>query len=74
MKLMSVDEFIETFYTAKSRPIRRTIINRIMSGAIPGKLDGGRYMVDVDAYLKLTGNVLVDQVACGAVYKKRRRK
>lgn len=64
MKYMSVDEFIKTFYTEGSRPTRRTVISRIQNGVIPGKLEGARYLIDVEKYLKMTGNILVDKVTC----------
>jgi hypothetical protein len=49
MKLMTVDEFRENFYTTSSRPTRRTLIRLIKDGEINGKKQGKLYYVDIDA-------------------------
>jgi len=65
MKLMRLDEYLETFYTEASRPHRRTLIKRINQHILPGKKEGKFYYVDVEAKnsnIQLTGNLLVDRV------------
>jgi hypothetical protein len=62
MKLMMVDEFLENFYTSRSRPTRRTLIRLIKDGEVNGKKQGKFYYVDVDAERFSTGNTLVDRV------------
>lgn len=54
MKLMSVKEYLETFYTEKSRPTRKKIIKFIKEGSIFGKKIGKCYYVDIDAEQKFT--------------------
>lgn len=55
MELMTVDEYIDHFYSAKSRPNRRTIIRLIKCGNIAGIKQGKCYYVDIDAEQHLIG-------------------
>lgn len=62
MKLMAVEEFIENYYSPKSRPNKRTLINLIRNGDIIGRKQGKFYYVDVDAEKSSIGNPLVEHV------------
>lgn len=62
MKLMTISEYLQTCYTKKSRPNRRTIIRHINEGYLAGKRLGRTYYIDVDVESGMTGNPLVDQV------------
>lgn len=62
MKLMTIEEYLNTFYTPGSRPTRRTMIRLIKEGIIHGKKQGKTYYVDIDREAIATGNPLVDRV------------
>ncbi len=48
MKLMTVDEYLATHYTPNSRPSRRSLIQQVKRGDMPGKKFGKYYYIDVD--------------------------
>ena len=60
MKLMSIDEYLNTRYSEGSRPCRATIIRLIKRGSLPGKKVGKRYYVDIIAEQRSTGNPRAD--------------
>jgi hypothetical protein len=62
MKLMNLDEYLDTRYTKLSRPSKKTLIKLINHGEIPGKKRGRFYYIDVEAESRKTGNPLVDHV------------
>lgn len=62
MKLMTIDEYQEHFYTPTSCPSRRKIIRLIKEGSIVGRKLGMLYYIDIEAETSTTGNTLVDRV------------
>ena len=62
MCLISIDEFLETAFSEKSRPTRRTLIRQIQKKLLPGKKIGRTYFIDAKLYAQLTGDPLVDRV------------
>lgn len=55
MRLADLNEFRSLYYTPASAPAVATLRQRIRKGQIPGgQLDGGRFMVDLDEYDRVT--------------------
>lgn len=64
MKFMRIDKYLQFRYTDDSRPSKRTIIQHIRDGLLPGRKQGKFYYIDIEAEEHLTGNDLVDRVLC----------
>lgn len=62
MRLIRIDEYIETCYAPCSKPTKRTVIKLIKEGEILGKKQGKFYYIDIEKELLRTGNPLVDRV------------
>ena len=54
MKLMTVEEYRNTFYTEGSRPSKRKIIRMIKNGSLNGQRQGRNYYINVghDSYIE----------------------
>lgn len=59
---MSVEEYLQTYFSENSRPTRRIITTLVKEGEIPGRKFGKSYYIDVEADARGTGNRLVDKV------------
>ncbi len=42
---MTIDEYVEREFTPSSKPCRRTVVNWIKKGILPGTEFGGKYWV-----------------------------
>lgn len=64
MKLISVDEFRERYFTEASRPDPRTVRAWVEDGHVPGRVIGPkRCYIDRDAWEAMsTGDALADKV------------
>lgn len=62
MKLMRLNLFRELQYHPSSLPDPRTLRKRIDRKDIPGKVEGGIYYVDIEAWERSTGHALADRV------------
>ncbi|WP_432473300.1 hypothetical protein [Amphritea sp. HPY] len=56
---MSIDEYLDQEFTADSRPCRKTVVNWIKKGVVPGVELGGKFWV----YEQITvADQLIDKV------------
>lgn len=56
MRLASLSEFRQLFFTPESRPSLETLRRRVDRKCIPGgRLDAGRYYVDLDEWDEANG-------------------
>jgi hypothetical protein len=50
MKLMKIDRFRSSFFEPGSAPDPRTVLSWVKSGAVPGKVIGGRCFIDAEKW------------------------
>jgi hypothetical protein len=48
MRLISPNEYVETFFSERSAPCLRTVRAQIRRKELPGQIIGGLYYVDID--------------------------
>lgn len=63
MKLISIAEFREKYFSAGSRPDVRTVRRWVEDGTVPGRVVGKLIYINEDAWRRTaTGNELADRV------------
>ncbi len=63
MALITVNEYLEKYFSEESRPSKRTVWGWLRSGALPAEKFGKQYYLDTGMLKKRhTGNPLADKI------------
>lgn len=64
LRLMTVADFVNSYFSPESAPDARTVRTWIDEGAVPGRVIGRFYYVDAAAFERSgsTGNALADRI------------
>ncbi|HEU0198345.1 MAG TPA: hypothetical protein VFQ88_14185 [Nevskiaceae bacterium] len=62
MRLITTHEWAARYFSASSRPDKRTIYGWVAKGVLPGRIIRKLAYVDEDAWLESTGDALADRI------------
>lgn len=62
MKLIDVHEFLDTYYSERSRPSARTVRNWCEKQQLPARQIGGKWFIDQEAFEADEDEELINKV------------